>query len=98
MRTALVTFGVDASHGYERIHMHALRSCAELLTAFALSGIDIARDTQAIGDLGGFPRQPSRPAHQSLGPDSGLLRTRADIARRPATACTRSAQVVGLSC
>src|SRR6056297_3582771 len=26
VRTALATFGVDASHGYERIHMHALRS------------------------------------------------------------------------
>lgn len=70
VRTALVTFGVDASHGYERIHMHALRSCAELLTVFAQSDIDIARDTQPVGDLGGFPRQPSRPAHQSLGPDS----------------------------
>ena len=30
VRTALITFGVDASHGYERIHMHALRSLAEL--------------------------------------------------------------------
>ena len=39
VRTALVTFGVDASHGYERIHMHALRSLAELLTAYVLSEI-----------------------------------------------------------
>ncbi|MEM8856510.1 MAG: osmoprotectant NAGGN system M42 family peptidase, partial [Pseudomonadota bacterium] len=34
VRTALVAFGVDSSHGYERIHLHALRSIAELLTAY----------------------------------------------------------------
>lgn len=70
VRTALVTFGVDASHGYERIHMHALRSCAELLTAFALSDLDIARDARPTGDLSGFPRQPSLPADQALRPGS----------------------------
>jgi peptidase M42 family hydrolase len=70
VRTALATFGVDASHGYERIHMHALRSVAELLTAFALSDVDIGRDQQAIGGLRGFPRQPSAPADQALRPES----------------------------
>jgi hypothetical protein len=50
--------------------MHALRSVAELLTAFVLSGIEISRDQQPIGDLSGFPRQPSVPADQSLGPGS----------------------------
>ena len=39
VRAALITFGVDASHGYERIHMHALRSLAELVTAYAVSEI-----------------------------------------------------------
>jgi peptidase M42 family hydrolase len=68
VRTALVTFGVDASHGYERIHMHALRSCAELLTVFALSDLDIARDAKPAGDVKGFPRQPEQPADQSLRP------------------------------
>lgn len=70
VRTALVTFGVDASHGYERIHMHALRSCAELLTVFAQSDLDIARDARPAGDVRGFPRQPERPADQALGPGS----------------------------
>ena len=37
VRTALVTFGVDASHGYERINIHALRSLAELLAVYATS-------------------------------------------------------------
>ena len=66
VRTALVTFGVDASHGYERIHMHALRSVAELVTAYALSDVEIARDQEAIGGLSGFTRQPSAPAEQAL--------------------------------
>ena len=62
VRTALATFGVDASHGYERIHMHALRSLAELMTAFARSHVEITRDERAMGDLEGFTRQPTAPA------------------------------------
>lgn len=59
VRNALVTFGVDASHGYERIHMHALRSVAELLTAYVLSPVEIARDAEDLAaGIGGFPRQP----------------------------------------
>ncbi len=62
VRTALATFGVDASHGYERIHMHALRSLAELLTAFSRSSVEITRDERTMGDLEGFTRQPMEPA------------------------------------
>ena len=62
VRTALVTFGVDASHGYERIHMHALRSLAELLTAYALSDVEIPRDRMTVSGLKGFTRQPNTPA------------------------------------
>lgn len=62
VRTALATFGVDASHGYERVHMHALRSLAELLTAYATSEVDIPRDRREIGDLKGFPQQSTEPA------------------------------------
>jgi peptidase M42 family hydrolase len=62
VRTALVTFGVDASHGYERIHMHALRSLAELLTAYAQSDVDIPRDRLAVSGLKGFTRQSTEPA------------------------------------
>lgn len=59
VRNALVTFGIDASHGYERIHMHALRSVAELLTAYGLSPIEFRRDAveEAPGTKG-FPLQP----------------------------------------
>jgi len=62
VRTALVTFGVDASHGYERIHTHALTSLAELLTAYVRSPVEIPRDRQVVGGLSGFTRQPVEPA------------------------------------
>jgi peptidase M42 family hydrolase len=58
VRTALITFGVDASHGYERIHMHALRSVAELATAYALSDVEITRDRHETSSLKGFTTQP----------------------------------------
>ncbi|MBA5778495.1 osmoprotectant NAGGN system M42 family peptidase [Stappia sp. F7233] len=68
VRTALATFGVDASHGYERINMHALRSVAELLTAYCLSPVMIERDAKELGPLKGFTEQPLEEAEQSLGP------------------------------
>ncbi|KQT54077.1 peptidase M42 [Aureimonas sp. Leaf454] len=66
VRTALVTFGVDASHGWERIHMHALRSVAELVTAYAISPVEIERDLEAHAGLKGFTRQPLAEAAQAL--------------------------------
>jgi len=63
VRAALITFGVDASHGYERIHMHALRSLAELMTAYVSSPVEITRDVHEIKKgLGGFTRQPMSAA------------------------------------
>ncbi|MCI4661513.1 MAG: osmoprotectant NAGGN system M42 family peptidase [Neomegalonema sp.] len=71
VRTALATFGIDASHGYERIHMHALRSLAELQTAYALSPVGIARDADEAGSMKGFPEQPEADeAKQALRADS----------------------------
>ncbi|MEJ8570214.1 osmoprotectant NAGGN system M42 family peptidase [Microbaculum marinum] len=68
-RTALITFGVDASHGYERIHMHALRSLAELITAYAASPVMIKRDFEETADRTGFTRQSTRKARQRLSPN-----------------------------
>ena len=62
VRTALVPFGVDASHGYEGVHMHALRSLAELLTAYVQSEVEIPRDRRAVSGLRGFTSQPTAPA------------------------------------
>ncbi len=67
VRTALITFGIDASHGYERIHLHALRSLAELVTAYVTSPIAITRDADEMSEsLRGFPRQPMDEAEEQL--------------------------------
>ena len=71
VRTALIAFGVDASHGYERIHSHALRSLAELICAYATSPVEIARDLAETGGMRGFTRQPQNEADQALSPDIG---------------------------
>ena len=72
VRTALMTFGVDASHGYERIHAHALRSCAALMTLYGISEVTIPRDETLVGDLRGFTRQPTAPAEQELSAESAV--------------------------
>ena len=68
VRTALMTFGVDASHGYERIHLHALRSLSELITAYATSDVHIKRDFNETAELEGFTRQDTDDAEQALSP------------------------------
>lgn len=72
VRTALVCFGIDGSHGWERIHIHALRSLAELITAYALSPVEISRDAMVVGPLQGFPRQPTEEAEQELRSDTAF--------------------------
>jgi peptidase M42 family hydrolase len=65
VRTALVTFGIDSSHGYERIHLHALRSVAELMTGYITSSVEIERDALEIGPIEGFTNQPTDEARKS---------------------------------
>jgi len=57
IRTALIGFGADSSHGYERTHMNALQCVAELITVYAQSQPVIARDKRELGPLEGFPHQ-----------------------------------------
>ncbi len=64
IRTALVTFGIDASHGYERIHESALVDLCRLLVAYAQSEVEIGRDALPIGGVGGFTHQPVDDAGQ----------------------------------
>ncbi|WP_270376184.1 osmoprotectant NAGGN system M42 family peptidase [Marinicauda sp. Alg238-R41] len=61
VRTALVTFGIDSSHGYERTHIHSLHSVARLIRAYVCSEIEIPRDKDDLGDLSGFTEQPMTP-------------------------------------
>ena len=65
VRTALITFGIDASHSYERIHIHALKSIAELTCLYAASPVEIARDVEELAGLEGFTEQPTEPAPHS---------------------------------
>ena len=65
VRTALITFGIDASHGYERIHAHSLKSLAELVVLYASSGVEITRDLEELAGIEGFTEQPTEPAPHS---------------------------------
>ena len=46
VRTALLCFGADASHGYERTHLSVLTCLAELLTLYMQCGLTIAEDRE----------------------------------------------------
>ncbi len=46
VRTALLCFGTDASHGYERTHLSTLVHLAELLTLYMQSGPTLPEDRQ----------------------------------------------------
>jgi putative aminopeptidase FrvX len=61
IRTALLSFGVDSSHGYERTHLDALLSVAKLLTLYMQSGPTIMRDQDELAGLEGFPAQVPSP-------------------------------------
>lgn len=58
IRTALVCFGTDATHGYERCHIRTLESLATLLWCYVNSDRLFARDSQDLGPLSGFPSLP----------------------------------------
>jgi peptidase M42 family hydrolase len=58
LRTALATFGVDASHGWERIHWNALESLTQLVMLYMQSPPLYDRDRSARGPLPGFPTLP----------------------------------------
>jgi peptidase M42 family hydrolase len=66
VRTALIAFGVDASHGYERIHMDALRSLAELVAVYVTSPLKIERDLKEFSGIAGFTEQPVEPQPHSV--------------------------------
>jgi peptidase M42 family hydrolase len=57
IRTALVCFGVDASHGYERTHTDSLVAVAEMIGLYMQSRPAVERDRLELGPLEGFPEQ-----------------------------------------
>jgi peptidase M42 family hydrolase len=57
IRTALLCFGVDASHGYERTHIDSLVAVAQLIGIYMQSGPVVERDAVELGPIEGFPEQ-----------------------------------------
>ena len=57
IRTALLSFGVDSSHGYERTHVDSLLSVSKLLTFYMQSSPTVMRDQDELSGLEGFPVQ-----------------------------------------
>jgi len=55
IRTALVCFGLDASHGYERTHLSSLLSVAKLLAAYLGSAPLFEKDENVIGPEKEYP-------------------------------------------
>lgn len=57
IRTALLCFALDASHGYERTHLDSLESLARLLALYMQSAPLFERDAEALGPIGDLPHQ-----------------------------------------
>ncbi len=57
IRTALIGFGADASHAYERTHRDALEALGRLAAAYMLSDPVAQRDRRTLGTLDGFTEQ-----------------------------------------
>ncbi len=55
IRTALVCFGLDASHGFERTHIDSLHALSRLLVLYMQSPALFERDEKPIGPVGDFP-------------------------------------------
>jgi peptidase M42 family hydrolase len=60
IRTALIGFGVDSSHGYERTHILSLENTAQLVFEYMQSEPTFIRDKNVMSSINGFPHQPTR--------------------------------------
>lgn len=55
IRTALLCFALDSSHGYERTHLESLTALSELLVHYMESKPLFHRDEEALGSVGDLP-------------------------------------------
>ncbi|MFO7725071.1 MAG: osmoprotectant NAGGN system M42 family peptidase [Oceanipulchritudo sp.] len=55
IRSGLIAFGVDASHGYERTHMNALDCVCQLIIAYASSNLVYQQQKGLLGGIEHFP-------------------------------------------
>ncbi|MGB0744912.1 MAG: osmoprotectant NAGGN system M42 family peptidase, partial [Opitutales bacterium] len=56
IRTALLAFGIDASHGYERAHKDALMSIGHLLVKYMEHNLIYRGQKKSLGSLSDFPK------------------------------------------
>ena len=68
IRTALVCYALDASHGYERTHIQSLMSLADLLSLYIQSPPTFTRDRDLLGPIADFPHQPEVEKHMEEPP------------------------------
>ncbi len=74
MRTALIGFGVDSSHGHERTHLDGMKHVAELLSLYLQTDLTFPDwDLERARPAGGLP-QPQRPADAARGRPPGRRR------------------------
>lgn len=67
IRTVLVCFGTDATHGYERTHMSSLVALAELVSCYAQSEPTFMRDKEELAPLEGFSSLPVEEPGEAVG-------------------------------
>jgi len=58
IRTALVCFGTDGTHGYERCHLRSLQALGDLLGLYVQSPPTARRDRLGLGSPEGFTHLP----------------------------------------
>lgn len=80
VRTALLCFGADGSHGYERTHLSVLLHLAQLLALYMQSGPTLAEDRQRrLESVQDFSRQldaDQLARVETVSPDPSELRER----------------------
>jgi peptidase M42 family hydrolase len=63
MRTALVGFGVDSSHGHERTHLDGICAVAQLLSLYLQTDLTFPEwDVDVRGELADFPSRSVQPS------------------------------------
>lgn len=69
-RSALIAFGLDASHGWERTHVDSLMACAKLLSLWLQTPLTMdGWDAHQTGALRDFPSQRQPATREGLSHD-----------------------------
>ncbi|HLW29031.1 MAG TPA: osmoprotectant NAGGN system M42 family peptidase [Kiloniellales bacterium] len=77
IRTGIVCFGTDSTHGYERTHLHSLEGVARLLTSYMQAPPVSPSDNRMLAQREDFKNQPMEEAgeHPDPGPEGAVAQT-----------------------